>query len=282
IRLEMEGLAERGYREVTLLGQNIDAYGRDLPGITPEGRRAHTLTDLLVHVHDVRGLARLRFATSHPRYFSERLIDACAELPKVCEHFHIPFQSGDDAVLKAMGRGYTVERYRRIIDRIRQRMPDAAISADVIVGFPGESEAQFRRTLALVEDLGFDQVNTAAYSPRPNTAAAHWPDQLPDAEKVARLRELNAVVERTARERNARYLGREEEVLVEGVNPRDPAQVMGRTRTNRLTFFPASDGRGVSHQPGDLVRVRIDTVRAFSLGGQTPDGGGEAIRNDGG
>ncbi|MFN9630597.1 MAG: tRNA (N6-isopentenyl adenosine(37)-C2)-methylthiotransferase MiaB [Cyanobacteriota bacterium] len=274
IRLEMEGLAERGYREVTLLGQNIDAYGRDLPGITPEGRRAHTLTDLLHHVHDVRGLARLRFATSHPRYFSERLIDACADLPKVCEHFHIPFQSGDNDLLKAMARGYTVERYRRIIERIRERMPDAAISADVIVGFPGESDAQFRRTLALVEELGFDQVNTAAYSPRPNTPAAHWPDQLPDAEKVERLRELNAVVERTAQQRNARYLGRVEEVLVEGVNPRDPAQVMGRTRTNRLTFFPARDGRGGSHQPGDLVRVRIDTVRAFSLSGQPePDPG---------
>jgi tRNA-2-methylthio-N6-dimethylallyladenosine synthase len=282
IRLEMEGLAERGYREVTLLGQNIDAYGRDLPGITPEGRRAHTLTDLLHHVHDVRGLARLRFATSHPRYFSERLIDACAELPKVCEHFHIPFQSGDDDLLKAMGRGYTVERYRRIIDRIRERMPDAAISADVIVGFPGESQAQFRRTLALVEDLGFDQVNTAAYSPRPNTPAAHWPDQLPDAEKVERLRELNAVVERTAHQRNTRYLGRVEEVLVEGINPRDPAQVMGRTRTNRLTFFPSSDGRGGTHQPGDLVRVRIDTVRAFSLGGQPGDDLGESVRSAGG
>ena len=277
IRQEMEELAQRGYREVTLLGQNIDAYGRDLPGITPEGRRAHTLTDLLHQVHDVRGLLRLRFATSHPRYFSERLIDACARLPKVCEHFHIPFQSGDDAVLKAMGRGYTVERYRRIIDRIREQMPDAAISADVIVGFPGETDAQFRRTLTLIEALGFDQVNTAAYSPRPNTPAALWPDQLEEAVKVERLRELNALVERTAQRRNTRYLGREEEVLVEGANPRDPAQVMGRTRTNRLTFFPASDGRGGLHQRGDLVRVRIDTVRPFSLGGQPLDHLGQPI-----
>ncbi len=272
IRGEMEALARQGYREVTLLGQNIDAYGRDLPGITPEGRRAHTLTDLLYQVHDVPGLARLRFATSHPRYFSERLIEACAQLPKVCEHFHIPFQSGDDDVLKAMGRGYTVERYRRIIDRIREPMPDAAISADVIVGFPGESDAQFRRTLALIEAIGFDQVNTAAYSPRPNTPAADWADQLPDAVKVERLRELNALVERTAHQRNARYQDRVEEVLVEGVNPRDATQVMGRTRTNRLTFFPASDGLGGSHQPGDLVEVRIDTVRPFSLSGKAVDG----------
>ena len=267
IRLEIEGLAARGYREVTLLGQNIDAYGRDLPGITPEGRRAHTLTDLLVHVHDVEGIERIRFATSHPRYFTDRLIDACADLPKVCEHFHIPFQSGDNDILRAMARGYTVERYRRIIDRIRSRMPDAAISADVIVAFPGESEAQFRRTLELVEQVGFDQVNTAAYSPRPGTPAATWPDQLEEAVKVERLRELNALVERKARERSERYLGRVEEVLVEGVNPKDPGQLMGRTRTNRLTFLSAADGGPPQHAIGDRVRVRIDTVRAFSLSG---------------
>jgi len=267
IRLEMEGLAARGFREITLLGQNIDAYGRDLPGITPEGRRQHTLTDLLHHVHDVEGIARLRFATSHPRYFTERLIDACADLPKVCEHFHIPFQSGDNDVLRAMARGYTVERYRRIIDRIRERMPDAAISADVIVAFPGETDAQYQRTLDLVEAVGFDQVNTAAYSPRPNTPAANWTDQLPEDVKVARLQELNALVERTARERNGRYGGRVEEVLAEGINPKDPSQLMGRTRTNRLTFFSAAKADGSAYQPGDLVDVRIDAVRSFSLSG---------------
>ena len=267
IRQEMEGLAARGYREVTLLGQNIDAYGRDLPGITAEGRRAHTLTDLLHHVHGVEGIERLRFATSHPRYFTDRLIEVCAELDKVCEHFHIPFQSGDDAILRAMARGYTVERYRRIIERIRRRMPDAAISADVIVAFPGESDAQFRRTLALVDDLAFDQVNTAAYSPRPGTPAADWPDQLPEPVKVERLQELNALVERKARERNARYAGRLESILVEGANPRDPGQAMGRTRTNRLTFFPDQRPDGSKLRPGELVTVRIETVRAFSLSG---------------
>ena len=268
IKLEMEGLAARGFKEITLLGQNIDAYGRDLPGITPEGRRAHTLTDLLHHVHNVAGLERIRFATSHPRYFTERLIDACADLPKVCEHFHVPFQSGDDDVLKAMARGYTVDRYRRIIERIRERMPDASISADVIVAFPGETDAQYRRTLALIEELGFDAVNTAAYSPRPNTPAADWPDQLSEDVKVERLREINAVVERTARERSARYAGRIEEILVEGGNPKDPAQVMGRTRTNRLTFFPAQRPDGRTIQPGELVTVQIEEVRAFSLSGK--------------
>ena len=268
IRLEMEGLAEQGYKEITLLGQNIDAYGRDLPGITPEGRRQHTLTDLLQFVHDVAGIERIRFATSHPRYFTERLIDACAELPKVCEHFHIPFQSGDDDLLKAMARGYTVDRYRRILARIRERMPDAAISADVIVAFPGETDAQYRRTLALIEEIGFDQVNTAAYSPRPNTPAADWPNQLSELVKVERLRELNALVERKAKERSARYAGRIEQILVEGINPKDPAQVMGRTRTNRLTFFPGQRSDGTAIQPGELVNVLIEEVRAFSLSGK--------------
>ena len=269
IRLEMEGLAAQGFKEITLLGQNIDAYGRDLPGITPEGRRQHTLTDLLQAVHDVEGIERIRFATSHPRYFTERLIDACADLPKVCEHFHIPFQSGDDDVLKAMARGYTVDRYRRIIDRIRQRMPDAAISADVIVAFPGETDAQYRRTLDLIEAIGFDQVNTAAYSPRPNTPAADWPNQLPEAVKVERLQEINALVKRKARERSARYAGRLEQILVEGTNSKDPTQVMGRTRTNRLTFFPGQRPDGGSWSPGDLVTVRIEEVRAFSLSGSS-------------
>jgi tRNA-2-methylthio-N6-dimethylallyladenosine synthase len=268
IKLEMEGLAARGFKEITLLGQNIDAYGRDLPGITPEGRRAHTLTDLLHHVHDVAGIERIRFATSHPRYFTERLIDACAELEKVCEHFHIPFQSGDDDVLKAMARGYTVDRYRRIIERIRQRMPDASISADVIVAFPGETDAQYRRTLDLIAEIGFDQVNTAAYSPRPNTPAANWPNQLSEAVKVERLRELNALVETQARERSARYAGRIEQILVEGSNPKDPAQVMGRTRTNRLSFFPGQRPDGTAIQQGELVNVRIEEVRAFSLSGK--------------
>jgi len=267
IKLEIEGLAEQGFKEITLLGQNIDAYGRDLPGITPEGRRAHTLTDLLRHVHGVNGIERIRFATSHPRYFTERLIDACADLEKVCEHFHIPFQSGDDDVLKAMARGYTVDRYRRIIDRIRERMSDAAISADVIVAFPGETDAQYRRTLDLIEEIGFDQVNTAAYSPRPGTPAADWPNQLPESVKVERLAELNALVERMAKERSARYAGRIEQILVEGLNPKDTQQVMGRTRTNRLTFFAAARPDGGSWQPGDLVDVRIEQVRAFSLSG---------------
>lgn len=264
IRAEMEELGRQGYKEVTLLGQNIDAYGRDLPGTTPEGRHQHTLTDLLYFVHDVPGIERIRFATSHPRYFTERLIRACAELPKVCEHFHIPFQSGDNDVLKAMARGYTQEKYRRIIDLIRRYMPDASISADAIVGFPGETEAQFENTLKLVADLGFDQLNTAAYSPRPGTPAALWDNQLSEEVKSDRLQRLNHLVSVKAAERSQRYLDRLEEVLVEDQNPKDPAQVVGRTRGNRLTFFPGK----IAELKGQLVQVKITQVRPFSLTGE--------------
>ncbi len=264
IRAEMEVLGQQGYKEVTLLGQNIDAYGRDLPGSTLEGRHQHTLTDLLYHVHDVPGVERIRFATSHPRYFTERLIRACAELPKVCEHFHIPFQSGDNEVLKAMGRGYSQEKYRRIIDTIRHVMPDAAISADVIVGFPGETEDQFENTLKLVEEIGFDLINTAAYSPRPGTPAALWENQLSEEVKSDRLQRLNHLMSIKAMERSQRYLGRVEEILVEEQNEKNPTQVMGRTRGNRLTFFPGE----IQELKGKLVNVKITDVRAFSLTGE--------------
>ena len=264
IRAEMAELGRQGYQEITLLGQNIDAYGRDLPGVTAEGRRQNTLTDLLHYVHDVPGIERIRFATSHPRYFTQRLIEACYELPKVCEHFHIPFQSGDNDVLKAMARGYTHEKYRRIIDTIRGYMPDASISADAIVGFPGETEEQFQNTLQLVDDIGFDMLNTAAYSPRPNTPAALWADQLSETEKRDRLQRLNHLVNQKAAERSRRYADRIEEVLVEDVNPKDATQVMGRTRGNRLTFFTGD----IDQLKGQLVNVHITEVRAFSLTGK--------------
>jgi tRNA-2-methylthio-N6-dimethylallyladenosine synthase len=263
IRAEMAQLGQQGYQEITLLGQNIDAYGRDLPGVTASGRHLHNFTDLLYYIHDVAGIERLRFATSHPRYFTERLIKACQELPKVCEHFHIPFQSGDNDILKAMKRGYTQEKYRQIIANIRDLMPDAAISADAIVGFPGETEAQFENTLKLVDEIGFDQLNTAAYSPRPGTPAAIWDDQLSEQVKSDRLQRLNHLVATKAAERSQRYLGRIEEILVEDVNPKDAGQVMGRTRGNRLTFFTGD----IEELRGKFVKVKITEVRPFSLTG---------------
>ena len=260
----MEELGRQGYQEITLLGQNIDAYGRDLPGSTPEGRHKHTLTDLLYYVHDVPNVERIRFATSHPRYFTERLIKACKELPKVCEHFHIPFQSGDNEVLKAMKRGYTHEKYRRIINTIREYMPDASITADAIVGFPGETEEQFQNTLRLVEDIEFELINTAAYSPRPATPAAVWENQLSEEVKSDRLQRLNRLVSTSAEARSQRYLGRVEEILVEAQNTKDPNQVMGRTRGNRLTFFPGK----IEELKGKTVKVKITEIRSFSVTGE--------------
>ena len=185
-------------------------------------------------------------------------------MPKVCEHFHIPFQSGDNDVLKAMKRGYTHQKYRKIIDKIREYMPDASISADAIVGFPGETEEQFENTLKLVDDIGFDQLNTAAYSPRPGTPAALWEQQLSEEVKSDRLQRLNHLVAQKAAQRSQRYLGRIEEVLVEDQNPKDNSQVMGRTQGNRLTFCKGN----IDELKGQLIKVEITEVRAFSLTGE--------------
>ncbi len=268
IKSEIQKLANDNFKEITLLGQNIDAYGRDLPGTTKEGRKENTLTDLLYYIHDVEGIRRIRFATSHPRYFSKRLIQACFELDKVCEHFHIPFQSGNDEILKQMSRGYTIKRYKYIIENIRSLMPNASITADAIVAFPGETEKQYQDTLKLISDIGFDQVNTAAYSPRPNTPAAVWSNQLSEEVKKARLREINDLVEKTAKSRNQRYINNIESVLIEGLNPKNSSQIMGRTRTNRLTFIKIPKNINFNFSLGDEVDVRINEARPFSLTGE--------------
>ncbi len=268
IKNEIQKLADDKFKEITLLGQNIDAYGRDLPGTTKEGRKENTLTDLLYYIHDVEGIRRIRFATSHPRYFSKRLIQACYELDKVCEHFHIPFQSGNDEILKQMSRGYTIKKYKYIIDNIRSLMPNASITADAIVAFPGETEQQYQDTLKLISDIGFDQVNTAAYSPRPNTPAAVWSNQLSEEVKKARLREINDLVEKTARSRNQRYINNIESILIEGLNPKNSSQIMGRTRTNRLTFVEIPKNINFNFSFGDEINVIINEARPFSLTGE--------------
>lgn len=257
IREEVVEIAASGRREVCLLGQNIDAYGRDL-------YPRKTLTDLLRYIHDVDGIERIRFTTCHPRYISSRLIDACAELPKVCEYFHIPPQSGDDDVLKQMGRGYTADRFRAICANIREKIPHAAIAGDAIVGMPNETEDQFQETIRLLRDTALDSLNTAAYSPRPGTPAAEWENQISEPVKADRLARLNAVVAEVALERNQRYLGRVEEVLVEAENPKDSRQVMGRIRGNRLCRF---DG-DISLLLNKLVPVTILEVTPFSLVGE--------------
>mmetsp|Transcript_13988 Transcript_13988/g.56331 ORF Transcript_13988/g.56331 Transcript_13988/m.56331 type:complete len:446 (-) Transcript_13988:883-2220(-) len=257
IKEEIKQLAEQGVKEIVLLGQNIDAYGRDL-------RPRDSLAELLRFVHDVDGIERIRFTTSHPRYMTDRLIKACYELPKLCEYFHVPFQSGDDKVLKEMKRGYTAKRFKQIAQRIRMYMPDAAISADAIVGFPGETEEEFQHTIDLMEEIQFDTVHTAAYSPRPNTPAAIWDTQVAEDVKAERLRKINEQTAKDAHQRSQRYLGRTEEVLVEERNDKDPTQVLGRTRTNRLTFFKGN----IDELRGKLVTVKITEARTFSLTGE--------------
>lgn len=260
ILAECLDLIERqGYKEVTLLGQNIDAYGRDM---VPR----RTFADLLRYLNDrVPSKARIRYVTSHPRYFSDRVIEAVASLDKVCECFHVPFQAGDNDVLRDMRRGYTHESYLKIIDRIRAAAPDAAVTADVIVGFPGETEAAFQRTLDLMEAVHFDNLNSFAYSPRPNTEAALWDErQIPDDVKTDRLARVQDLAAKHALERSRRYLGRTMEVLVEDKNPRSSTQVMGRIRQGRQVYF---DG-DIDDLLGKFVNVEITEARTWSLVGK--------------
>ena len=267
IKNEINSLAENNFKEITLLGQNIDAYGRDLKGRFIDGSDTTSLSNLLEYIHDINGIRRIRFATSHPRYFSKKLIQTCFELDKVCEHFHIPFQSGNNEILRLMSRGYTVDKYKKIIDNIRSLMPHASITADAIVAFPGETDNQFKDTLKLINDIGFDLVNTAAYSPRPNTPAAKWTNQIPEKIKKDRLNELNEIVELNSRKRNLRYLYKNENILIEGYNPKNLSQLMGRTRTNRLTFVEIPPEKQHLDFIGNEINVAIKEVRSFSLSG---------------
>ena len=252
-------LSQNGYKEVTLLGQNIDAYGRDM---VPK----RTFCDLLEFLnHNLPSKMRIRYVTSHPRYFSDRVIDAVAHLDKVCECFHMPFQAGDDFVLKRMRRGYTYQSYMKIIDKIRDKAPDASISADVIVGFPGETDQAFEKTLQLMQQVKFDNLNSFAYSPRPNTEAALWNDNLvPEQVKAERLQRVQALAAEHAMERSQRYVGRREEILVEDLNPRNPDQVMGRTRQGRQVYFEGD----ITKLKGEFVHVLITEARTWSLVGQ--------------
>lgn len=251
---EVRGLAAGGVREVTLLGQNVDSYGHDLPD-RPD------LADLLEAVHPIEGLVRIRFLTSHPADMADHLIETAARLPKVCEHVEIPVQSGDDAVLRRMGRGYTVDRFRDLVARIRAAMPGVGLATDVIVGFPGETEAQFEATYRLLEELRFDMVHVAAYSPRPGTPAARLPDDVPPAEKERRRRAVDELQERIVGKINAAFLGQTVEVLVEG---RHRGKWRGRTRSNKLVFFDVDDTDWTGH----LVLVRITRAGPWSMQGQ--------------
>ncbi len=258
IRDEVAALVVRGAREIVLLGQNVDDYGSDLPGHP-------SLADIMEAVHEIDDLWRIRFLTSHPREMSQRIIDTVARLPRVCESWELPVQAGDDQVLRRMGRGYTVEHYRELVGRIRAATPGGSINTDIIVGFSGETAAQFERTLDLVRELRFDAVHLAAYSVRAGTPAAAWPDDVPAEEKERRRLALEEVQTAISAEINAALLGRTVEVLVDG---RQKGRWRGRTRTNKLVFF---DHPG--EWLGRLAQVRVTWTGPWSFIGEVQDGG---------
>jgi tRNA-2-methylthio-N6-dimethylallyladenosine synthase len=251
---EVQGLVADGCREVTLLGQTVNAYGRDLAPATD-------LPELLRRVNDVEGLARIRFTTSNPYNLTPRMVAAMRDVPKVCEWFHLPLQSGSDRVLERMNRGYTRARYLELVAALRDAVPDIALSTDLIVGFPGETEADFEETLAMVERVQYDNVFVFRYSRRPGTPAATMPDQVPEALKADRNRRLLEAATRVAGARAARLAGQVVEVLADGVSRRNPGELSGRTRCNRVVNF---DGLG-RVRVGDVVRARVTEVLPHSL-----------------
>jgi tRNA-2-methylthio-N6-dimethylallyladenosine synthase len=251
---EVRQLVGRGTREVVLLSQIVERYGRDL-------RPRVLLSELLHQLNDVDGLERIRFLTSYPGDFGRDLVDAVADLPRVCEDVNLPIQSGDDEVLRRMHRGYVVDHYRQLIGRLRERLPDIGLSTDVIVGFPGESDLEFQHTLQMLDEFRFDVVHVAMYSPRPGTVAAtEMLDDVPREEKRRRLHEVELLQKQIATTINARYLGRTVEVLVEGTAR---GRWYGRTRTNKLVHFP-----GDAALAGRLVDVEVTATEPWFLAGR--------------
>ena len=251
---EVKSLVSRGTKEVTLVGQNVDSYGHDLEG-KPD------LADLLTRLNEVPGLLRIRFLTNHPKDMSPRLIDAMAKLSKICRQINLPVQAGDDTVLARMKRGYTVAEYRALMGRLRAAMPDITVTTDVIVGFPGETDEQFRNTYNLLAELKFEAIHSAAYSIRPGTyAASKYEDDVPAEVKKARLAAVEALEENISTEINARLLGQTVEVLVE---TRDKGRWQGRTRADKLVFF--SGGTDLEGKEGGVL---IEKTSAWSMQGK--------------
>jgi len=253
---EAEALAADRVREVTLLGQNVNSYGRDLPRESRIG-----FSQLLARIDAVEGIDRIRYTSPHPKDMKEDVIRAHAELPSLCEHIHLPLQSGSSAVLKRMRRTYDRQRYMDRVALIREHVPDCAITTDVIVGFPGETEADFEQTLEVVEEVGYDSAFTFVFSPRRETEAATMEGQVPQPVKRERMERLVELVQRRATERAQRFVGREMEVLVEGPSRTDPTRLRGRTRHNKTVNFD-----GIA-EAGELVDVQIDAATSTTLSG---------------
>jgi len=253
---EMESLAADGVGEITLLGQNVNSYGRDLPLEARIG-----FAELLARVDAVEGIERIRYTSPHPKDMKEDVVRAHAELPALCEHIHLPLQSGSSAVLKRMRRTYDRQRYMDRVALIREHVPDCAITTDVIVGFPGETEADFEQTMEVVEEVGYDSAFTFVFSPRRETEAATMDCQVPHPVKRERMERLVELVQRRATERARRFVGRELEVLVEGPSRTDPTRLRGRTRHNKTVNF---DGVAAA---GELVAVQVDGATSTTLSG---------------
>jgi len=251
---EVKELARRGVKEVVLLGQNVDSYGHDLPD-KPD------LTHLLYELNGIDGIVRIRFLTNHPKDMNNRLIEAIAKLGKVCRQINLPVQAGDDKVLKAMGRGYSVESYRQLVARIRSQVPDISMSTDIVVGFPSESEEQFQATVDLLRELRFDSVHVATYSPRPDTTAArNLEDNVPPSVKKERLDTIERLQKKIATEINGQLLGKTVEVLVEG---KRKGRWHGRSRSGKLVFF-SENGELL----GKIVKVKIEKTSPWALQGR--------------
>ncbi|MCP9760142.1 tRNA (N6-isopentenyl adenosine(37)-C2)-methylthiotransferase MiaB [Aquitalea sp. S1-19] len=255
---EIAGLALQGVKEITLLGQNVNAYR----GLMADGEIADFAL-LLEFVHEIPGVERIRFTTSHPREFTERIIDCFARLPKLVSHLHLPVQSGSDRILMAMKRGYTALEYKSIIRKLRAVRPDLSLSSDFIVGFPGETDADFEATLKLVKDLAFDFSFVFIYSPRPGTPAANLADDTPYEVKQRRLAALNREIEATGFAINQAMQGTVQQVLVEAVSRRDASMLAARTGNNRVVNFV-----GEPHLLGQMVEVRITEAHPHSLVGE--------------
>ncbi|HEY5595116.1 MAG TPA: tRNA (N6-isopentenyl adenosine(37)-C2)-methylthiotransferase MiaB [Nitrospiria bacterium] len=250
---EVSHLAEAGYKEITLLGQTVNSYGKSLgEGVD--------FADLVRMLNEVDGIERIRFMSPHPCDMTPKLIETMAELPKVCEFLHLPLQSGSDAVLERMGRGYTLDHYRRIITRMRRLVPAMAFSTDIIIGFPGETGDDFKKTLDAVAEFEYDNVYYFHYSRRPGTPAARWEDQILDEVKDARFQQLSALEKALARGKNQRLIGTAQEILVEDRSKRDRAKLTGRTRSNKLVHFDGPD-----NAIGHLVTVRITSASSTFL-----------------
>ena len=248
---EVRNLVKEGVIEITLLGQNVNAYGKDL-------KDGYNFADLLYALGELP-IRRIKFTTSHPKDFSPALIRAIASIPAVCQWIHLPIQSGDDKILRAMRRGYTVSQYKALVEKIRESIPEAAITTDVMVGFPGEGEEEFKNTLRTFEEIEFDQAFMFAFSPRPGTLAEKMEGQVEQREKSRRLRELVSLQNEISRKKNLRNLGKIFEVLVEGEDPKGRGLLVGKSRENKTVIFPGEKGL-----IGRLVRVR--TREAFLWG----------------